>query len=48
MRVNVQFVDATSRIPYWAETYDREVTDVFALQSEIAENVAKSIAAKKT
>src|SRR4029077_11855731 len=36
VRVNVQLVDATSRIPYWAETYDREVTDVFALQSEIA------------
>ena len=46
--VNVQLVDATSRIPYWAETYDRELTDIFALQSEIAENVAKSIAAKKT
>ena len=44
----MQFVDATSRIPYWAETYDREVADVFALQSEMAENVAKSITAKKT
>jgi TolB-like protein len=48
VRVNVQLVDATSRIPYWAETYDREVADVFALQSEMAENVAKSITAKKT
>ena len=48
VRVNVQLVDATSRIPHWAETYDREVTDVFGLQSEIAENVAKSVAAKKT
>jgi TolB-like protein len=48
VRVNVQLVDATSRIPHWAETYDRELTDVFGLQSEIAENVAKSVAAKKT
>jgi TolB-like protein len=48
VRVNVQLVDATSRIPHWAETSDREFTDVFALQSEIAENVAKSVAAKKT
>jgi TolB-like protein len=47
VRVNVQLVDATSRI-HRAETYDRELTDVFALQSEIAENVAKSVAAKKT
>lgn len=48
VRVNVQLVDAASRIPRWAETYDRELTDVFALESEIAENVAKSIAAQKT
>ena len=48
VRVNVQLVDATSRIPHWAETYDRELTDIFALESEIAENVAKSVAAKKT
>ncbi|PZR76336.1 MAG: hypothetical protein DLM73_03230 [Chthoniobacterales bacterium] len=48
VRVNVQLIDAASKIPRWAETYDRELTDVFALESEIAENVAKSIAAKKT
>ena len=48
VRVNVQLVDATSKIPHWAETSDRELTDVFALQSEIAENVAKSVAATKT
>jgi TolB-like protein len=48
VRVNVQLVDADSRVPRWAETYDREVTDVLALEIEIAENVAKSVAVKKT
>ncbi len=48
VRVSVQLVDAASRVPRWAETYDRELTDVFALQSEIAEAVAKSLASQKT
>jgi TolB-like protein len=48
VRVNVQLVDAASRVPRWAATYDRELTDIFALESEIAENVAKSVAGQKT
>lgn len=47
VRVNVQLVDASSRIPRWAQTYDRELTDVFAFESEIAESVAKAIAARQ-
>ena len=47
VRVNVWLVDATTRIPRWAETYDRELTDLFALQSEIAENVAKALATRQ-
>ena len=47
LRINVQLVDARSRVPRWAETYDREVTDVLALESEIAAMVAKAVAAKK-
>ena len=34
-------------LPYWSEMYDRELTDVFAVQSEIAESVAEVVAAKK-
>ena len=45
VRINVQFADAVSRIPLWTATYDRELSDVFAVQSEIAENVAKAVAA---
>jgi TolB-like protein len=47
VRISVQLVDADSRVPHWAETYDRELTDVLALESEIAEAVAKSVAAKR-
>jgi TolB-like protein len=47
VRVTVQLVDAASRLPRWAESYDRELTDVLALQSEIAESVTKAIAAKQ-
>jgi TolB-like protein len=47
VRINIQLVDAASRLPHWAESYDRELTDVFALQSEIAQSVAKTIAAKQ-
>jgi adenylate cyclase len=48
VRVSVQLVDAASRVPRWAETYDRDLTDVLALQSEIAETVARSVASQKT
>ena len=47
VRINVQLVDAASRIPLWAETYDRALTDALALESEIAEIVAKAVAAKQ-
>jgi TolB-like protein len=47
VRINIQLVDADSRVPHWAETYDRELTDVLALESEVAEAVAKSVAAKR-
>ena len=41
VRVSVQLVDATSRVPRWAQMYDRELTDILAVESEIAEDVAK-------
>jgi TolB-like protein len=47
VRVTVHLVDATTRIPHWSETYDRELSDIFALQSEIAENIAKAVATKQ-
>jgi len=47
VRVTVHLIDATTRIPHSSETYDRELGDVFALQSEIAENVAKAVATRQ-
>lgn len=48
VRINVQLVDAASRDTRWTETYDRHIDDVFAIESEIAESVAKSVVAQKT
>jgi TolB-like protein len=46
VRVNVQLVDARIDRQLWAETYDRDLTDVFAIQSEIAQKLAQQLHAK--
>jgi adenylate cyclase len=43
LRISSQLVDATTGAHVWAERYDRAVSDIFAVQDEIAENVAGSI-----
>ena len=43
MRINVQLVDATKGVHEWAERYDRDVGEVFAVQDEITGNVAASV-----
>ena len=44
--INVQLIDAASDEHLWAELYDRNVSDVFAVQSEVATKVASSLQAK--
>jgi adenylate cyclase len=44
VRVTVQLIDATTGNHLWAERYDRQITDVFALQDEITETVTATIA----
>ncbi len=44
VRVNVQFVDAARGRLLWAETFEREADDVFALQDEIGQHIAATIA----
>ena len=44
-RISVQLVDAESRAHRWAERYDRELNDVFAVQVEVARTVATILAA---
>ena len=46
LHVNVQLIDTRSDSNVWAEEYDRDVKDMFAVQSEIAQQVAKKLHAK--
>ena len=46
MRVNVQLIKAPTRSQLWAETYDRSLTDVFAVEGEIAKRIAESLQGK--
>jgi len=44
IRITAQLIDALSGNHLWAERYDRELKDVFSLQSEVARQVAKALA----
>jgi tetratricopeptide (TPR) repeat protein len=46
VRVNVQLIDANTDEHLWANDYDRDVTDVFAIQSDLAREIAKALQAK--
>src|SRR5262249_38212668 len=46
VRVNAQLVDARTDRHLWAQTYDRDLADVFAIQSEIAKAIADQLQAK--
>ena len=46
VRVNVQLIDANTDEHVWANDYDGDVTDVFALQSDLAHEIAKALQAK--
>jgi TolB-like protein len=48
VRVMVQLIDARTDAHLWAEHYDRDIADVFAIQSEIAKGIAESLQAKLT
>ena len=46
VRVNAQLIDARNDTHLWAQTYDRDLADVFAIQSEIAQAIADQLQAK--
>src|SRR2546430_14008295 len=48
VRVNAQLIDARTDAHLWAQTYDRDLADVFAIQSEIAKAIAEQLKAKIT
>ena len=46
VRVNVQLVNALTQAHLWAETYDRKLIDIFAVESDIAKRIADTLHAK--
>src|SRR5438105_619555 len=46
VRVNAQLIDSRNGANVWAQTYDRDLADVFAIQSEIARAIAEQLQAK--
>ena len=46
VRVNVQLIDARADSHLWAKSYDREIKDVFAVESEVSQEIADSLKAK--
>jgi len=48
MRVNVQLINAQTDSHLWADTYDRKLTDIFGVESDIAKRIAESLKAKLT
>ena len=48
VRVNVQLINAMTDAHVWADTFDRKLTDIFAVESEIAKAVAETLQAKLT
>ena len=48
VRVNVQVINAQTDSHLWADTFDRKLTDIFGVESEIAKRIAESLQAKLT
>jgi len=48
VRINAQLIDATTGGHMWAERYDRQLTDVFALQNEVIEQIVTALAVRLT
>ena len=48
LRINTQLVDAATGFPVWSERYDREMSDIFSVQDEIAHKIAEALRIKLT
>ena len=48
VRVNVQLINAQTDSHLWAESYDRKLTDIFGVESEIAKGIAEALQSKLT
>ncbi len=43
LRITAQMIDVSSGYPCWSGRYDREITDLFAIQEEIAQNIVQAL-----
>jgi TolB-like protein/Tfp pilus assembly protein PilF len=48
VRVNVQLINALTDAHLWADTYDRKLTDIFAVESEISKTISETLQARLT
>jgi TolB-like protein/Flp pilus assembly protein TadD len=48
VRVNVHLINARTEVHLWADTYDRKLTDIFAVESEIAKTIVETLQARLT
>jgi serine/threonine protein kinase/Tfp pilus assembly protein PilF len=48
LRINTQLVDAATGFPVWSERYDREMSDIFEVQDEIAHKIAEALRIRMT
>src|SRR5216117_350546 len=48
VRVNVQLIKAANDSHLWADTFDRKLTDIFSVESEVAKSIAEQLQAKLT
>src|SRR5262249_23621451 len=48
VRVNVQLINAANDSHLWADTFDRKLTDIFSVESEVAKAIADQLKAKLT
>src|SRR4029077_16626774 len=48
VRVNVQLIKAANDSHLWADTFDRTLTDIFSVESEVAKSIAEQLRAKLT
>jgi tetratricopeptide (TPR) repeat protein len=48
VRINVQLINAITDAHLWAESYDRKLTDLFTVESEVAKTIADTLRAKLT
>jgi len=46
VRVNVQLIDARADTHLWAKSYDRDIKDIFAVESEVSQEIADALQAK--